>query len=45
MRINVPWPLSTTAKAFIAAQPAHVQPMVENYVGIDPSWRNETMIG
>lgn len=39
MRIDAPWPLSPTAKAFIEAQPIHIQPMVENYVGIDPSWR------
>ena len=25
--------------------PMLIQPMVENYVGIDPSWRNETMMG
>ena len=45
MRIDAPWPLSATAKAFIEAQPAHVQPMVENYVGIDPSWRSNGMMG
>ena len=39
MRIDAPWPLSLTAKAFIEAQPIHIQLMVENYVGIDPSWR------
>ena len=39
MRIEAPWPLARTAKAFIEAQPIHIQPMVENYVGIDPSWR------
>ena len=39
MPIDAPWTLAPTAKAFIAAQPAHIQPMVENYVGIDPTWR------
>ncbi len=39
MRIDAPWPLSPTAKTFIEAQPIHIQPMVENYVGIEPSWR------
>jgi ectoine hydroxylase-related dioxygenase (phytanoyl-CoA dioxygenase family) len=44
MRINAPWPLSVTAQAFIRAQPIHRQPLVENYVGIDPSWRSEGMM-
>lgn len=39
MRIDAPWPLSSTAQAFIKAQPPSIQPLVENYVGIDPSWR------
>ncbi|MBX3010186.1 MAG: phytanoyl-CoA dioxygenase family protein [Caldilineaceae bacterium] len=39
MRVEAPWPLSPTAQAFVAAQPAHVQPLVADYVGIDPSWR------
>ena len=41
MPISAPWPLPPTAKAFIESQPAHIQPMVENYVGIDPKWRVE----
>lgn len=40
-RIEAPWPLSTAAQAFVKALPAHLQPMVENYVGIDPNWRGE----
>jgi len=40
MRIDAPWPLSDTAKAFIEAQSAQVQPLVADYVGIDPKWRS-----
>ncbi|MBV7333487.1 phytanoyl-CoA dioxygenase family protein [Chloroflexi bacterium TSY] len=40
-RIEAPWPLAESAQAFVKALPTHLQPMVENYVGIDPSWRGE----
>lgn len=44
-QINAPWPLSAAGQAFVQAQPAHVQLLVENYVGIDPTWRSEGMMG
>lgn len=44
-RIDAPWPLPETAKAFIQALPAHLQPLVENYTGIDLNWRSEGMMG
>ncbi|HRW09692.1 MAG TPA: phytanoyl-CoA dioxygenase family protein [Caldilineaceae bacterium] len=44
MRIEAPWPLSERAQAFIKAQPPQVQPMVKEYVGIDPSWRSTGMM-
>ncbi len=44
IRINAPWPLSDTAKAFIKAQPPQVQPLVADYVGIDSSWRATEMM-
>lgn len=43
MRLDAPWSLSAAAQAFVQAQPAHRQSLVENYVGIDPSWRAEGM--
>ena len=43
-RIAAPWPLSATAQAFVKALPVHLQPLVGNYVGIDPSWRGEEII-
>jgi hypothetical protein len=36
--IAAPWPLSTSAQAFVQALPPHVQPLVEEYTGIDPKW-------
>ncbi len=39
VRLEAPWPLPDAARAFVAAQPAAVQPLLENYVGFDPSWR------
>jgi hypothetical protein len=45
MRIDAPWPLSESAQRFVAALPDHLQPMVENYVGIDPSWRGNGAMG
>lgn len=44
MRIAAPWPLSDTAQAFIKAQSPQVQPIVQEYVGIDPSWRTTGMM-
>ncbi len=44
MRIEAPWPLSETAKTFINAQPPQLQPLVADYVGIDPSWRSDSMM-
>lgn len=44
MRIEAPWPLPETAKAFIKAQPPEVQPLVADYVGIDPAWRSASMM-
>ncbi len=41
MRLEAPWTLSESARAFVAAQPASVQPTVENYIGIDPRWRGD----
>ena len=32
--IDRPWPLSDAGNAFVKAQPGHVQPLVENYIGI-----------
>ena len=42
-RIDAPWPLPETARSFINALPDHLQPLVENYTGIDPTWRSEGM--
>lgn len=39
VQVEAPWPLSAAGQAFVQAQPAHVQPLVENYIGIDPTWR------
>lgn len=44
-RIDAPWPRSTLAQQFVDALPAHLQPMVENYVGIDPQWRRAEAMG
>ena len=41
-RLDAPWPLSETARAFVEAQPEAVRPMLENYIGIDPGWRSNT---
>lgn len=38
-KIDAPWPLTETAKAFKAAFPAHLQDYVEEYTGIDPQWK------
>ena len=43
--VNAPWPLSESAQAFVKAFPRHLQPMVEGYVGIDPQWRGDQMMG
>jgi ectoine hydroxylase-related dioxygenase (phytanoyl-CoA dioxygenase family) len=43
-RIEAPWSRSAAAQAFVDALPGHLQPLVENYVGIDPSWRAEGMM-
>ena len=43
LRLEAPWPLPATAKAFVDSLPAHLQPLVENYTGIDPTWRSEGM--
>ncbi|MCY3904407.1 MAG: phytanoyl-CoA dioxygenase family protein [Caldilineaceae bacterium] len=43
--LNAPWPLSETARAFIKAIPEHLKPMVEEYVGIDTSWRGDGSAG
>lgn len=40
MRLESPWPRSEAARAFVGAQPAAVQPMLENYIGFDPGWRS-----
>lgn len=45
VQVDAPWPLAEAGRAFVKAQPAHVQPLVANYVGIDPSWRAEAMAG
>jgi ectoine hydroxylase-related dioxygenase (phytanoyl-CoA dioxygenase family) len=43
--IDAPWPRSPLAQHFVDALPAHLQPLVENYVGIDPQWRRAAMVG
>ncbi|CAN5857946.1 hypothetical protein BH10CHL1_BH10CHL1_03030 [soil metagenome] len=43
LRLEAPWPLPATAKVFVDSLPAHLQPLVENYTGIDPIWRSEGM--
>ncbi len=43
--VNAPWPLSETAQAFIKSFPEHLKPMVEDYVGIDNSWRGDSPMG
>jgi hypothetical protein len=40
-RIDAPWPRSALAQRFVDALPARLQPLVENYVGIDPQWRRD----
>lgn len=41
MRIDTPWQLPVSARRFIENLPGHLQPLVENYVGIDPQWRGQ----
>jgi len=43
--IDAPWQLPESAKAFIDSLPPRLQPLVENYTGVDFSWRRETMMG
>ncbi len=45
VRIHAPWPLPETSHTFINALPDHLQPLVENYTGIEPSWRSTEMMG
>ena len=42
-RIDAPWPLSESARAFVTALPPRHQPLVEDYVGIDTDWRGQEM--
>jgi ectoine hydroxylase-related dioxygenase (phytanoyl-CoA dioxygenase family) len=44
-RIDAPWPLPESAQAFVNSLPPRLQPLVENYTGVDFSWRRESMMG
>jgi ectoine hydroxylase-related dioxygenase (phytanoyl-CoA dioxygenase family) len=44
-RIDAPWPLPESTKAFVNALPQQLQPLVENYTGVDFTWRREAMAG
>jgi hypothetical protein len=43
--IDAPWPLPESAKAFVNRLPERLRPLVDNYIGVDFSWRRETMAG
>jgi ectoine hydroxylase-related dioxygenase (phytanoyl-CoA dioxygenase family) len=43
-RLEAPWPLPASARQFIENLPDHLQALVENYVGIDPQWRSQSMM-
>jgi ectoine hydroxylase-related dioxygenase (phytanoyl-CoA dioxygenase family) len=43
--IDAPWPLPESAKSFVNGLPERLQPLVENYTGIDLKWRSEAMMG